>query len=220
MLVVAGMAVAGLALRGLEPKASQPPATCSSPAECRLRVADAAAGLNACLWSCSEEAQAHDRALRALHRVEERVRVRQHYQRRSELEREEERAGRLAREAERAKAAARAADAAEREQRHRLELARLRFEQQQRRRRADRQRLVSHFARLGRSARQARLEHCVLESASACDEVLSALLDASESAAESAELIRRFEVELRRQGAGKTQDSPSQSGPEPSQPRS
>lgn len=193
----AALAVVALGALRLERDADKPVLACRSIAECQATVAGAAARLRACRWGCRESARAHVGALRALYRAEERARVRRHYERRSELEQQEAEAKQSAREAQFARQAQRAADAAEREQRHRLELAALRFEQRQRRQQLERERLLVHYARLGSAAREVRLEHCLRGPAAACDNLLSLLLDAAASDEEREALIRRFAAGLR-----------------------
>jgi hypothetical protein len=165
---------------------------CEQTEICRQLETEAAQRVQACWLGCGRELSEHRMARSLRYRAEERSAVREHYRQRDDAERSEQQ---LARDHELAdwqrEQAVHEADA-EREQRQRLELERLRQDRVDQRVREERRRRVAYFALLGSAGRAERLEHCHAHEAG-CDVLVLDLIEAAPAASEQLELAERNE---------------------------
>jgi hypothetical protein len=165
---------------------------CEPIEPCRQLETEAAQRVQSCWLGCGRELSEHRLARSLRYRAEERTAVRDHYRQRDDAERseqQEERDQKLA--AWQREQAAHNADA-EREQRHVLELERVRQDRIDQRIADERQRRVAYLTLIGPEARSERLEHCRSEPAG-CEALLLDLIEAAPEAAEKRKLAERNE---------------------------
>jgi hypothetical protein len=161
---------------------------CSTVDACRQLEADAARREQACWLGCGSS-EAELRLARSLrYRAEERSAVREHYRQREDAERSQRQLEREQRVADEQRELAARAAHAEREQRERLELERLRQAHSDRRAAEERLRRVSYLALLEPAARVARLERCHAQK-SGCDALVLDLIEAAVEPGEKRRLV-------------------------------
>lgn len=166
---------------------------CEQIEPCRQLETEAAQRLQSCWLGCGRELGEHRMARSLRYRAEERTAVREHYRQRDDAERSEqqlERDQKLA--AWQREQAAHGADA-EREQRQRLELERLRQDRIDQRVREERQRRVAYLALLGPEARAESLVHCRRVEPAGCQALVLDLIEAAPDAAEKRKLAAQNE---------------------------
>jgi hypothetical protein len=169
---------------------------CEEIEPCRQLEAEAAQRLQVCWLGCGSEAAEHRMARSLRFRAEERSAVRAHYRQRDAAERSEQQSERERRLADwQREQAAHGADA-EREQRERLDLERLRQERIDRRIQEERQRRIAYLVLLAPEARLQRLERCHAEKAG-CDALVLDLVEAAQGADEKRKLAEQNEQLLR-----------------------
>jgi hypothetical protein len=191
---------------------------CSDVLACRQLEAEAALREQACWLGCGSSEAEHRLARSLRYRAEERSAVREHYRQRDDAERSERELQRDQRRADEQRERAAQLAHAEREQRERLELERLRQEHIDRRNAEERQRRVSYLALLEPAARSARLERCHAQRAG-CDVLVLELIDAAAEPAEKRKLVVLNEQLLHGGGPAGKHDQPRRAS-EPAAPSS
>lgn len=138
---------------------------CEQLEPCRQLEAEAARREQSYWLGCGRELSDHRMARLLRYRAEERSAVREHYRQRDDAERSEQQSEREQKLADWQREQAAHTAEAEREQRERLELERLRQDRIDQRVQAERQRRISYLALLAPAARAERLEQCYAEPA-------------------------------------------------------
>jgi hypothetical protein len=163
---------------------------CEQVEPCRQLETESAHRVQSCWLACGRERSDHRMARSLRYRAEERSAVREHYRQRDDAERVEQQSEREQKLAEwQREQAAHRADA-EREQRQRLELERLRQDRIDQRIQEERQRRVAYLALLAPEARAERLQRCHADKTEqpACDALVLDLIEAAPQRAEKREL--------------------------------
>jgi hypothetical protein len=174
---------------------------CSDVEACRQLEAEAALREQSCWLGCGGSEAEHRLARALRYRAEERSAVREHYRQRDDAERNERQQQHDQRVAHEQREQAAQVARAEREQRERLELERLRQEHIDRRNAEERLRRVSYLALLEPAARSARLERCHVQRAG-CDVLVLELIDAATEPDEKRKLVVLNEQLLHGGGRG------------------